>query len=472
MQRSDRWLDESEEEIRSRPSSRRNSGSLSRRGSVKKEPEVKKTSSSATSTPKRVPKPPNLDFVVTGKQIAKRSDRTNSLPGAYHRRPSADSILKTKRFELPKKATQSSKSRDASIEDDMSLDLSQVSDFEDTNSKYGIQHKFAPLATSSPKRPCQKPRSCSLQNQVLQKEAKKSQRSLDSSKSRQSTFSFSRDSYKTSSSPYRPGTGASAELDYSSVSPEYSAPSSGESAPEAPPDNLVSPRSQDFLDSSFCVSWQDCSEPGSRDGEWSHFWANYNNSLARVPVSRYYDQCPTPYRTEDFDLADLEFSTDGSRKRSPENINTINNIIRNEGLHLTARETQNIIKCAHILGNVLTKAIERRTKDDVPEKIHEIDPEKEIKKKSMSLDLKDTVLPVEVKEEKKWETVMTQTDISLPNTKSAPKIFEKILRQLSKTSLEVPEKIEKVDPEKDKEKKEVKETKEVKEELKEVVNGT
>lgn len=41
-----------------------------------------------------------------------------------------------------------------------------------------------------------------------------------------------------------------------------------------------------------------------------------------------------------------------------------------------------------------------------------------------------------VEEEKRCETVTTQTDISLPNTKSAPRIFEKILRQLSKSSLE------------------------------------
>ncbi|OWR50030.1 hypothetical protein KGM_203358 [Danaus plexippus plexippus] len=181
-------------------------------------------------------------------------------------------------------------------------------------------------------------------------------------------------------------------------------------------------------------------------GEWGQFWANYNNSLASVP-SRYYDQCPTPYRTEDIDLADLEFSTEGSRKRSPENIKTINNIIRNEGLHLTPRETQNIIKCAHILGNVLTKAIERQSKEYEysQEKIQELYvekpmPETEIKKKNLTLDLKETVLPLEVKEEKRWESVPTQTDISLPNTKSAPKIFESILRQLSRSSIDEAEK--------------------------------
>lgn len=139
-------------------------------------------------------------------------------------------------------------------------------------------------------------------------------------------------------------------------------------------------------------------------------------------------------------LCFTEFSTDGSVKRSPDKSINIHDLIKQEGLHLTAKETQKIIKCAQILGSVVSKAIDRRTKDkdDVTEKIQEIKDteEKEIKKKTLTLDLKETVLPVEVKEEKRWETVTTQTDISLPNTKSAPKIFEKILRQLSKSSLE------------------------------------
>lgn len=60
----------------------------------------------------------------------------------------------------------------------------------------------------------------------------------------------------------------------------------------------------------------------------------------------------------------------------------------------------------------------------------------ENKKKNLTLNLRETVAPLEVTEETKQLTVTTQTDISLPNTKTAPKIFEKILRQLSKTSLE------------------------------------
>lgn len=62
----------------------------------------------------------------------------------------------------------------------------------------------------------------------------------------------------------------------------------------------------------------------------------------------------------------------------------------------------------------------------------------EVKKKSLTLDLKEKNVPAEEQEEKRNETVTTQTDISLPNTKSAPKIFEKILRQLSRTSIEDP----------------------------------
>ncbi|XP_049884469.1 uncharacterized protein LOC126379692 [Pectinophora gossypiella] len=416
-----------------------------------------------------------------------RSDRANSLP-VYQRRPSAD----LKRKDTSKAGPGS---RDTSLEDETSLDLSQVSDFEDTNSKYGVQRKSSPLATSTPKvtpRTVQKGRSGSLQNQLLQKMETRRAQKTDSRQSI-SNFSCSRDSlYKTSSSTsYK--YGASTELDYSSVSPEYSGQSSTELSPRnfRDAEMTISPRSQELHVSSCCVStWQDCSENETKveeyrraeNGEWNHFWANYNNSVSKVPMKSYYDQCPTPYRTENIDLADLgdvpmqcptpfrtenvdfadiDFSAAGSRKRSPDNARNLNNIIRNEGLHLTPRETQNIIKCAHILGNVLTKAIERRSKekDQDEDKIQELavnnDPqpdEKEIKKKTLTLDLKETAIPLEVKEEKRSETVTTQTDISLPNTKSAPRIFEKILRQLSKTSLE--ESLEKKDKEEKTENKE------------------
>lgn len=77
MYRSERWPEEDTDPPRSRASSRRSSVTLSRRNSVKKEKEVKKSPlnsapSSATSTPKKTVKPQNLDFVVTGKQILKR----------------------------------------------------------------------------------------------------------------------------------------------------------------------------------------------------------------------------------------------------------------------------------------------------------------------------------------------------------------------------------------------------------------
>ncbi|CAG4952886.1 unnamed protein product [Parnassius apollo] len=454
MQKSDRWSEDKEGEAgKSRPTSRRNSGSHSRRGSKEEPKENNKGISTAphssNSTPKRTQKVQDFDFVVTGKQILKRADRASSLPGS-HRRPSLDSLSKHRRLlDSPKRfaLSQPSKSRDTSLDEDMSLELSQVSDFEDMNSKYGIKNKFSALATSTPKRQNQKPRSGSLQNQAPVRELpKRGQKSLDSKHSRQSTFSYSRDSlYKTSSSsPYRPSV--STELDCSSVSPEYSAASSGDSV-GAPPDTLITPRSQELNDSSVshgscCVStWQESGvgAGSGSDGEWAHFWARYNGPHTTREL---YDLCPTPYRN-DLDLADFELSTNDSMKRSPDNLASLNNLIKSEGLHLTAKETQNVIKCAHILGNVVTIAIERRTKEkeENTEKIQEIknqtvDKERETKRKTLSLNLRETNLPVEVKEEKRWETVTTQTDISLPNTKSAPKIFEKILRQLSRSSIE------------------------------------
>ncbi|XP_068627402.1 uncharacterized protein [Battus philenor] len=442
MQKGERWSEEKEPEGgKSRPTSRRSSASLSRRGS-KEEKETRRgvntAPNSTNSTPKRLPKSQNFDLVVTGKQIFKRPDRASSLPGT-HRRPSLDSIPKQRRtFDSPKRfaMSQSSQSRDTFLDEDMSLELSQVSDFEDMNSKYGVKSKFTALATSTPK-----PRSGSLQSQPLVRELpRRGQRSFDYKPSRQSTISCSRDSlYKTSSSSqYRQGV--STELDCSSVSPEYSIPSSVDSMGAAA-DTLVSPRSQDLNDSSCCVStWQEGGSRGPRargsDGEWAHFWACYNGPPSRA----LYDHCPTPYRSEDLDFLDFEYPNEATVKRSPEKLTNISEIIKTEGLHLTAKETQYIMKCTHILGSVVSKAIERRSNEIQlePEKIQEIEnvDEKETKKKTLTLDLKETNQPAEVKEEKKWETVTTQTDISLPNTKSAPKIFEKILRQLSKSSLE------------------------------------
>ncbi|XP_061727371.1 uncharacterized protein LOC133532631 [Cydia pomonella] len=456
MQRNDRWPSDYDPDPRSRR------GSASSRGSKKK----KSPPASATSTPKKVTKPQNLDFVVTGKQLLKKGDRANSLPGSYRRRPSLDTP-KTRKPPSPKKLTesQSSKSQETSLEDDvslelsqvslgtprtqkpspktlsnesrsskrdtsmedMTLELSQVSDFEDTNSKYGVK-KFSALATSTPKKRASLPQPC--------------KRDKDRGQSGQSGQKTGR-----SVSVFRPPSvsyrhGPSTEPDYSSVSPEYS-----QSSVETSPAQTKMECSQDL--SSCCVStWLEDSddtrveETRRADGEWNTFWVNYNNSIATVPMKSYYDQCPTPYRTENIDLADLDFS-ETSRKRSPEDMKNINSIIRNEGLHLTPRETQNIIKCAHILGNVLSKAIERRSREkEEPDKVQELqaeteaDTEKDQKKKTMTLDLKETNVPAEVKEEKRSETVTTQTDISLPNTKSAPRIFENILRQLSRSSID------------------------------------
>ncbi|KAG7306555.1 hypothetical protein JYU34_007921 [Plutella xylostella] len=467
---------DTEPPARSRPTSRRNSDSatsMSRKNSAMKDSARSKTSTkspaqSLVSTPKRcVPRVDKPEFMVTGKQLLKKYDRANSLPGG--RRQSAGSLgarvqesPRSRVPESPRSRVQesprrtitphSSKSRDTSLEDDMSLDFSQ-----DTNCKYGVKKKFPGIATSTPKstpKPSQKPRSGSLQSQryspkVLEAQ-KKSQQSFDSAKHTfshsvsNSTMSFSRDSKTSSASNYR--YARSTELDYSSVSPEYS------SAELSPRDvAVVSPFSREsymsWVDSDMeKTKIEDHKARHTENGEWNSFWANYNNSVSRVPMKNYYDQCPTPYRTENIDLADLDFSAEGSRKRSPEDLRNINNIIRNEGLHLTPRETQNIIKCAHILGNVLTKAIDRSAKkvELGEEKITEfksqneikIDPEVEIKKKALTLELKEQNKPLIVEEEKKCETVTTQTDISLPNTKSAPKIFEKILRQLSRSSID------------------------------------
>ncbi|XP_063544899.1 uncharacterized protein LOC134753068 [Cydia strobilella] len=421
MQRNDRWPSDYDPDPRSRR------GSTSSRGSKKK----KSPPASASSTPKKVTKPQNLDFVVTGKQLLKKGDRANSLPGSYRRRLSLDTP-KTRKPPSPKKLneSQSSKSRETSLEDDVSLELSQVSDFEDRSSKYGVK-KFSALATSTPKKRASLPQPCKWDKDSGQ-----------SGKTGRSVSVFRPPSVSYSMTPHVHRHTASTEPDYSSVSPEYS-----QSSVETSPAQTKMECSQDL--SSCCVStWLEDSddtrveETRRADGEWNTFWVNYNNSIAKVPMKSYYDQCPTPYRTENIDLADLDFS-ETSRKRSPEDMTNINSIIRNEGLHLTPRETQNIIKCAHILGNVLSTAIERRSREkEVPDKVQELqveteaDPEKKQRKKSMTLNLKETNVPAEVKEEKRSETVTTQTDISLPNTKSAPRIFENILRQLSRSSID------------------------------------
>ncbi|KAJ0184153.1 hypothetical protein K1T71_000576 [Dendrolimus kikuchii] len=413
MQKSDRWPEDYDSSApKGRPGSRRNSATLSRRNSLKKEKEKKSPPSSNSSTPKKTVKN-NLDFVVTGKQITKRGDRANSLPGSYHRRPSIESgPAKSKRtFESPKRVltpSNSSKSQETSLDDDVSLDLSQVSDFEDTNSKYGIKKKFNALATSTPKpQKTQKSRSCSLQSQIHVQKLENSRREKSLESAKQSFSSMSRDSMRTCSSGYRYG-----DLDYSSVSPEYSGQSSADISPRVsrPSDTPVTPRSQDMQVSSCVSTYQDCSDTETKvedfrkpeTGEWNNFWANYNNSISEVPLKSYYDQCPTPYRTDSFDLADLDIPNDETRKPSPEKLRSVNHVIRQEGLRLTPRETQNMVKCAHILA--LAQEIIIKIYFSVPEE----------SKKEMT----------------------TQTDISLPNTKSAPRIFENILRQLSRSSLE------------------------------------
>ncbi|GBP11340.1 hypothetical protein EVAR_92868_1 [Eumeta japonica] len=462
MQRNDRerWPEEfdPEQQNRSRPASRRNSASsTSRRNSLKREKNVQKistTPSSLHSTPKRSYQKrenQNVDLLVTGKQILRKTDRANSMPGVYHRRSSSDSVAniknRQKNIDINKKNTpHSSGSRETSLEDDMSLDLSQVSDFEDTNAKYGVNRKrFMPTATSTPKisqKSVQKTRSGSLQSQRTQEPKEKINKSFGS---KQSTLS-SRDSFKTASSAGAYRFCRSTDLDYSSVSPEYSGQSSGDMSPKGSL-AVATPASfsqRDLSPVSCYLSWVDSTEADVtktndtkkrlENGEWNNFWANYNNSLGSVPMKNYYDQCPTPYRTETIDWVDLEYPSD-ERKRSPDNF-TINNIIRNEGLKLTPRETQNMIKCAHILGNVLSKAIDRMASSQ-EERVREIkDKDREVIKKNMTLELKDQVMPLPVVEEKGSETVTTQTDISLPNTKSAPRIFENILRQLSRSSID------------------------------------
>ncbi|XP_047039962.1 uncharacterized protein LOC124644559 [Helicoverpa zea] len=434
MYRSERWPEESDGRARSRR------GSASRRGAREPAPSAP---ASVSATPRKHAKPSNLDFLVTGKQIVKRSDRANSLPGAC-RRPSLEGARTRRAGDSPRRAPHAPATRENTLQDDMSLDLSQVSDFEDTLSKYGSGRAGPVTSTPLPGRG--KQRSASLQS--APREPRRGPAPL----------SGSRDSFRTSTSsgsPYRAGT----ELDYSSVSPEYSGQSSGELTPTrasqcaaSPPATPATPASRALQLSSCCVSsWAECSDSGAAgvpaggvrgarggcSGEWCSFWASYNSSVSGV--GRYYDQCPTPYRTDTLDLADFEF-TDGTRKRSPDNVEVINNIIRHQGLTLTARETQSIIKCAHLLGNVLATAIDRRSEPRVDQSAQPEQPARS----NMTLDLKETTIPLEVKEEKTCETTTTQTDISLPNTRSAPRIFENILRQLSRSSIDV-DKIESKD---------------------------
>ncbi|KAJ8704399.1 hypothetical protein PYW07_011587 [Mythimna separata] len=381
--------------------------------------------------------------------------------------PRSRKLSEVARRATPVPAAPAPRGSEHAPEEDMSLDLSQVSDFEDTLSKYGV-NKFAtstPLptpATSATPPTGRAPPRCRAS----------------------CTLSAWRRGARSSTASPAAGTPPSlilllvravltgtAELDYSSVSPEYSGQSSADLSPRTLPtrasQQTLSPRSQDLQLSRLMVSkfslgeeigrnqfqlfhrqllhdraaavggtWAECSDAGvpraaaadALNGEWCAFWANNNNSLPSAPVKRFYNRCPTPYCADGVDPADWEFA-DVSRKRSPEDMEAINNIIRTQGLHLTPRETQNVIKCAHLLGSVLTRAMDRRVSSD--------DPELTSKKKTMTLPLKETSIPLEVKEEKKCETATTQTDISLPNTKSTPRIFENILRQRSRSSIDV-----------------------------------
>ncbi|VVC94221.1 unnamed protein product [Leptidea sinapis] len=280
--------------------------------------------------------------------------------------------------------------------------VTPISDFEEQNSKCGTR-KFV---TSTPKPSQGQPGHTDRHNVSLES-------------------TVSKDSSTNSNSVHQHCM--STEVEISSVSPSSAVSSVSDTGRDALP--FMSPHSQDFLDSGR--------DPADVcEGEWGRFWSEYQSQETQT---RFYDQCPTPYRSGNFDATDFDIPNECSRKRSPEDLKNISNIIRNDGLRLTPRETQNVIKCAHILGNVLTKAIDRQSKEmDQNEKIKELknNTENELKKKNLSLNLRETAQPLEVKEEKRCESIATQTDISLPNTKSAPKIFESILRQLSKSSLD------------------------------------
>ncbi|KAF9411533.1 hypothetical protein HW555_009681 [Spodoptera exigua] len=195
-------------------------------------------------------------------------------------------------------------------------------------------------------------------------------------------------------------TPAPTEVDYSSVSPEYSGQSSAELSPSrGSRDQLVSSETDTAVESGGGAGSEGGAGGAGRapcDGEWCSFWANYNNSMPHVPVQSYYDQCPTP-------------------------------VIRQQGLALSPRETQGVIKCAHLLGTVLARAIERSARA--------------ARKHNMTLDLHDAAPPAPpappAPSAPSSASATTQTDISLPNTRSAPRIFENILRQLSRSSLDV-----------------------------------
>ncbi|XP_028031448.1 uncharacterized protein LOC114243979 [Bombyx mandarina] len=444
MQPSNRSPEDVELDVpRSRPGSRRNSAS-SRRSSIRDVKPPTPAPHSLSSTPKHGARTHPLDFTLTGKQITRRSDRANSLPGSYLCRPANEPARPKRIFESQKTRPVVTKRHETSVEDDMSLDYSQISDCEDPSLKYG---RFRALATSTPRpRLCQNTRSVSLQNQMHVQRTERKNRLVESKKSQVSTTSRGRDLScdNTLTSSYY--SRCETELGYSSVSPEYSGLSSADHSPGAGAPTDTSPRTQDLQLSSCCVStWQDSSETDDtkveecrdRSGEWESFWAKYNGSMSRVSLQEYYDQCPTPYRTGTLDPADLDTSPE-FHVRSPSKVKELDNIIRSEGLHLTPRETQSMIKCAHVLSNVLSNAIERRSRQSSQSELRneiKIDSECQIKKKSLKLDLRETVAPSRANENGWGVTAATQTDISLPNTKSAPRIFENILRQLSKTTI-------------------------------------
>uniref|UniRef100_A0A2H1VN49 SFRICE_016855 n=1 Tax=Spodoptera frugiperda TaxID=7108 RepID=A0A2H1VN49_SPOFR len=124
MYRSERWP---EEECPSRRSSRRSSGGSA--GSAGSSGRRASLSPPAAASPRRT-KPQHLDFLVSGKQILKKSDRASSLPGAYHRRQSAEGSKPRKPTDSPRRAPRAppapANTRDTSLEDHLSLDLSQV----------------------------------------------------------------------------------------------------------------------------------------------------------------------------------------------------------------------------------------------------------------------------------------------------------------------------------------------------------
>lgn len=360
-------------------------------------------------------------------QVSKRKLRTSSGLCPINRRYSIETstIRQAKHLQVVRKTGRKkctdveSRSTECVFHENLSLDLSRMSDFadsEDEAAEYdqNIKQKTSkcqnqnlmrrrrsidkdrfPSSKTSPRNLTSAPKSLTRRSSLQSVSSRGlSFTSYDNSEKIGNTYSVKDyEQYNSPNTLKNLNSIKNSESIYSSPSPDFTPdPSTCETSPCKVSLNgkkyssmdsnraTISPTSQVqcLSSSSSCyTSWMERSAenelPGSKEtdsglnvhnsslkerGEWDNFWRNYNSSLALFP-KQFYDDCPTPF----YEHANHNKNTSINNKID----STIEEEVLNEGLpnpnksqciYLSRNEAKEMIHCAQRLAEILTTALE------------------------------------------------------------------------------------------------------------------